>query len=106
MIKILELVDKRWKEIPSLDFGLLVVDKDFVSKEVCFTPDNCDIIGLEAKVDFSGKDFEFKKSDRHLHNEWKIIKPDRIDDGGKSNRGHRCQKNFGGFSYCRLGPIA
>lgn len=83
-IKIFELDNNNWIEKSELSFGYVPVGKDFVSKTLCFSPINCDIADLKAKIE--GKDdFVFVKSEDHLITEWKNISPFKIKEGERSN---------------------
>jgi hypothetical protein len=77
-IKIFEKTDKGWVE--GLDFGYVPVGKFFVTKTLCFSPEDCDVADLKVMVE-DKKDFIFTKSNEHLYSDWKSITPFKIRKG-------------------------
>ena len=84
-IKLYEQVDGIWRERTSLDFSLLVIGRDPISKVVCFSPSKNDIINLQAKVDTLGNGINFKESPESISLNWQKIGPERIKAGDRSS---------------------
>ena len=83
-LKLYELIDEKWKEQPSFDFGLVIIGERPVSKTVCFSPVEYDIIGLESRIE-PREHFDFVEDQDHLSEQWKKIEPQRINIGEYSH---------------------
>ena len=79
-----EWLDNEWVEQVSFNFGLAVIGEEAVSKTICFSPIQNDIVGLEARIE-PRNELDFIEDYNHLGTQWKKIEPIKIRLGEKSN---------------------